>query len=221
MSRTLFLLVILALLALPLRAAAQGRAGSVELGFDGGFEFSNVEDLELDDDGDEIDVEFGDRFDIGVPIQRFRVGYHASDLISIEPSIGLDYFKIEDPTDDGDDADVSQTNLNLALALLVHFRGDPDIPVAYGLLRGTYNLTDVNLGDDDDDDDLPPGLGGEDSASQLGLGVGVGVKLPVADRLDVRLEGSYERRFENEDDFLPSSNNYILNVGFSWYTGSR
>jgi opacity protein-like surface antigen len=99
------------------------------------------------------------------------------------------------------------------MGVLVHFRRDPDNPVAYGIVRGTYNLTDVNQGEDDEVEN--------DSASQFGVGAGLGVKLPVADRLDVRLEGTYERRFEHESDLLPSSNNYQLNAGFSWYTGQR
>ncbi len=196
---------------------AQGRAGGVELGFDGGVEFSNVENLDRPED-EGGDVEFGDRTRIGLPIQRFRVGYHASDVVSIEPSIGLDYLKVEDPTDDSDDADLSRTDLTLGLGVLIHFRRDPDNPVAYGILRGTYNLSDRNAGDDGDDGPL---AGSDESQSQFGAAAGIGVKLPVADRLDVRLEGTFERRFENEDDFLPSSNNYQLNAGFSWYTGDR
>ena len=212
MSRSLLTIFAfaLALLVAPGSLAAQGRSGAVELGFDGGVEFSNVEDLDVDGDGGER-VEFGDEIRVGVPIQRFRVGYHASDKISLEPSISLDYLKVEDPTDDGGDADLSVTNLSLGMAILIHFLADPDNPVAYGLLRGTYNVADVNTGGDEN----------EESASQAGIGVGVGVKLPVADRLDVRLEGAYERRFENQDDLLPSSNNYQVNVGFSWYTGRR
>ncbi|MFN2431487.1 MAG: outer membrane beta-barrel protein, partial [Gemmatimonadota bacterium] len=123
----------------------------------------------------------------------------------------------EDPTDDSDDDDVSRTNLDLALALLLHFRADPDNPVVYGLLRGSYDMIDENVGDDDDGTDEID----EESQTQLGLAVGIGLKLPIGEKLDVRLEGAYERRFENEDDFLPASNNYQLNAGFSWYTGSR
>jgi opacity protein-like surface antigen len=211
LSLWIALLVVLASALVPRSLHAQGRTGAVELGFDGGVEFSNVEDLDVD--GDEGSTEFGDRTRVGLPIQRFRVGYHASDVISVEPSIGLDYDKIEDPTDDSDEGDVSTTDLNLGLGVLIHFRRDPDNPVAYGLLRGSYNLTDVNV---DDDEDIE-----NDSRSQFGVAAGIGVKLPVADRLDVRLEGAYERRFEHESDLLPSSNNYQLNVGFSWYTGQR
>ena len=200
--------ITLAALAGPRVLDAQGRAGGVELGFDAGLEFSNVEDLELDgEDG----VEFGDQVNVGIPIQRFRVGYHASDHVSVEPSIGLDFTKIEDPTDDEDEDDRSVTTLDLGLAVLIHFLADPDNPVAYGIARGTYHLLDVNLGDDGDGD----------SASQFGAAAGIGIKLPAADRLDVRLEGTYERRFEHEDDFLPASNNYQARVGFSWYTGPR
>jgi hypothetical protein len=195
----------------PRSLAAQGRAGGVELGFDGGVEFRNNEDLEVED---EEPQEFGDETHVGIPIQRFRVGYHASDLISIEPSIGLDYLKVEDPTDDSDDDDLSATTLDFALALLIHFRADPDNPVAYGIIRPAYHLTDLNVGEDEDDED-------EESRSQFGLAGGVGVKLPIADRLDVRMEGTYERRFEKDEDLLPSSNNYQLMVGFSWYTSRR
>ncbi|MFN2431814.1 MAG: outer membrane beta-barrel protein, partial [Gemmatimonadota bacterium] len=141
MTCRLLLVAAIALLVAPASLAAQGRGGAVELGFDGGVEFSNVEDLEFeDDDGDPVSFEFGDRTNLGLPIQRFRVGYHASDYLSIEPSVGLDYLKIEDPTDDSDDDDVSRTNLDLALALLLHFRADPDNPVVYGLLRGSYDM---------------------------------------------------------------------------------
>ncbi|MBA2564425.1 MAG: porin family protein [Gemmatimonadetes bacterium] len=214
MSRLMLTMLALAFLASPSALTAQGRAGGVELGFDGGVEFSNVEDLDQDAGDPGTSIEFGDRTSIGIPIQRFRVGYHASEVISIEPSIGLDYEKIEDPTDGSDDADLSATNLDLGLGILIHLRRDPDNPVAYGLLRASYLLTDINLGDD-------AAAGTDDSFAQFGAAAGIGVKLPIADRLDVRLEGSYERRFENADDGLPSSNNYQLKTGFSWYTGDR
>jgi opacity protein-like surface antigen len=214
MARAFLLtMVAVALLLAPRTSFAQGRAGGVELGFDAGFEFSNVEDIDV---GDGPEQESGDAVNIGIPIQRFRVGYHASELISIEPSIGLDYSKVEDPRDDTDERDLSSTELVFGLGILIHLRADPDNPVAYALARGTYNLLNVEIGGDED----TPGEGDE-TLTQLGAAAGIGVKLPVADRLDVRLEGVYERRFENEDDVLPNSNNYQLNIGFSWYTGQQ
>lgn len=213
MRRILWTAIALAVPTLPRELPAQGRPGAVELGFDAQFEFSNPEDLDVGDG--QPDIEFGDRVNLGIPLQRFRVGYHASDKISLEPSIGLDYDKVEDPDDDSDAGDRSVTEVQLGMAVLIHFLADPDSPVAYAIGRGTYNLRDVNIGDDDDDG------GDEDEArSQFGAALGVGVKLPAAEKLDVRLEGTYERRFEHEDDGLPSSNNYQVRVGFSWYTGT-
>ena len=57
---TCFALVLAALAPDPL--PAQGRAGGVELGFDGGVEFRNNEDLEVED---EDPVEFGDETRVG------------------------------------------------------------------------------------------------------------------------------------------------------------
>jgi opacity protein-like surface antigen len=214
MARTVLLtMVAVALLLAPRTTFAQGRAGGVELGFDAGFEFSNVEDIDVEEG---VELESGDAFNIGIPIQRFRVGYHASDMVSIEPSIGLDYSKVEDPQDDSDERDLSSTELAFGLGILIHLRADPDNPVAYALARGSYNLFNFEVGGDEDTPDE-----GDETLTQLGAAVGIGVKLPVADRLDVRLEGAYERRFENEDDVLPNSNNYQVNVGFSWYTGQQ
>lgn len=207
---TLPALLLLSAVALAPRALhAQGRAGSVELGIDGGAEFSNVNELDREEGQD--DVEFGDRTRFSLPLARFRVGYHVSDHVAIEPSVRVDYDKIEDPRDDSDEADITQKDFLVALSTLFHFNGDPYKTVPYGIIRGSFNVTDIDVGDADLEND---------TRNQFGVGGGIGLKLPATDRLDVRLEATYEYRFQHKSDLAPASNNYQFAAGFSFYTKS-
>jgi hypothetical protein len=210
MNRLTSLALLLSAVALaPRTLHAQGRTGTVELGIDGGFEFSNVNELDREEGQD--DVEFGDRTRVSLPLARFRVGYHVSDRIAIEPSVRVDYDKVEDPRDDHDEGDITQKEFFLALSTLIHFGTSPYKTVPYGIIRGSFNVSDFDVGDADIEND---------TVTQFGVGGGIGLKLPATDRLDVRLEGTYEYRFQHKSDLAPASNNYQFAAGFSWYTKS-
>jgi hypothetical protein len=201
------ILLALALAAAPRVLHAQGRTGTVELGIDGGFEFSNVNELDREEGQD--DVEFGDRTRVSLPLARFRVGYHVSDRIAIEPAVRVDYDKIEDPRDGHDEGDITQKEFGLAVSTLIHFGTDPYKTVPYGIVRGSFNVSDFDIGDANIEND---------TVTQFGAGGGIGLKLPATDRLDVRLEATYEYRFQHKSDLAPASNNYQFAAGFSWYT---
>jgi hypothetical protein len=125
--------------------------------------------------------------------------------------VRVDYDKIEDPRDDSDEADIKQQEVFVALSALYHFIPDPYKTVPYVLIRGSYNVSDIDIGDTDIEND---------TRDQFGIGGGIGLKLPATDRLDVRLEATYEYRFQHKSDLTPASNNYQFAAGFSFYTKS-
>jgi hypothetical protein len=166
--------VVLSAALLPDLAHAQvSRAPSVELGIDAGVAYDTDRKVTV----------------VGLPAQRFRVGFFANPHLSIEPIVSLNY------AGDGDD---SFTQFTGDLGVLAHFTADPEAPQAY--VRPFIGVS--ALGD------------GSDSISQLRFGGGLGVKMPVADRLAFRLEGVFARSVENDD--FPASNAIGLNVGLSF-----
>ena len=162
-------------LLMPILLAAQRRP--VELGVDGGLG---------------IDFNGGTLTTFSVPIQSLRIGFMASDNVSIEPSTSINILKYEG-------ADAIAT-VSLALSGLFHFTPDRSMAQAYFRPQAGLNfITD-----------------GDDSASQLSLGGGFGVKLPVADQMAIRLDGSFVHAFENDD--FAGRNGIAALVGFSVFT---
>ena len=129
---------------------------------------------------------------IDVPRQSIRVGFFVSDQLSIEPAVGFSWL---------DAGGESLTQLALAGRVLYHFSPDPTRPRFY--LGGGAGLNLIDLA--------------EQQETQFGVGGGLGVKLPVADRMAIRLEGSFGRYFET--DLLPATSVIGAVVGFSFFTG--
>jgi hypothetical protein len=129
---------------------------------------------------------------IDVPQQSIRVGFFVSDQLSIEPAVGFSWLHT---------GGESATQLALAGRVLYHFSPDPTRPRFYLGGGAGFNLIDV----------------GDQQETQFGVGGGLGVKLPVADRMAIRLEGSFSRFFET--DLLPAASVIGAVVGFSFFTG--
>jgi opacity protein-like surface antigen len=115
-----------------------------------------------------------------------------SDQLSIEPTVGFSWL---------DRGDVSITQLALTGRVLYHFSADPTEPRFY--VGGGAGFSLIDLADQQE--------------TQFGVGGGLGVKLPVADRMAIRIEGSFSRNFET--DQLPAASVLGAVVGFSFFTG--
>jgi hypothetical protein len=127
-----------------------------------------------------------------VPIQSLRVGFMVSNNVSIEPSTAINILKLE-----GSEAIAT---ISLSLSGLFHFT--PDRSTAQAYFRPQAGLNFIT--------------GGGESASQFGAGGGFGVKMPVADQIAIRLDGSFVHSFENDD--FAASNGIAATVGFSVFT---
>ena len=146
--------------------------------------------LYIPSDTDFFDYE--NQTSIDVPQQSIRLGFFVSDQLSIEPAVGFSY---------QDFGDLSVTQLGLAGRLLYHFSADPTRPRFYVGGGAGFNLIDVE----------------DEQETQFGVGGGLGVKLPIADRMAIRVEGSFSRDFET--DLLPAASVIRAVVGFSFFTG--
>lgn len=128
---------------------------------------------------------------IGLPAQRFRVGFFASERVSIEPSLGIDFVNV---------SDVTLTTISFHTGFLYHFSSQRNKPRGYFQIGG--GLDYLNLEGFD--------------AIQFSVGGGIGGKFPVGSQFAVRLEADYLRAFENDD---VAAGNVILGfLGFSFFT---
>lgn len=136
-------------------ARAQGRP--IELGIDGALIFV------LDDPT---------VVTLGVPIQQFRIGFHTTPTMSIEPMGSLNYLHV-------DDFDVTQ--LTLGVGVLFHRTADRTRNQTY--FRPFVQFSSVSA----------EGT----SESGAALGIGFGIKNPIANRLATRLEAFLAHDFDD------------------------
>jgi hypothetical protein len=129
---------------------------------------------------------------ISIPVQDLRAGFFLTDAVALEPRLALNYFKVENVD--------ALTSITAAVGALIHFQ--PDRSRAQPFARPFGGLTYLDLGDD--------------SETQFSLGGGIGIKLPIAEQLGARVEGSFAHAFET--DALADSDTIVLTVGFSFYT---
>lgn len=144
------------------------------------------------DGGVQFDLEEPKTTVIGLPFQAMRVGFFLSDKISLEPSVAFNWIKTS-----GED---SFSTLGLDAGLLYHFSTDASASQLY--VRPLAGISRVS--------------GGGESWNQFQVGGGLGVKLPMADRLKLRLEGNIRHGLESDD--IPSGTALGLTVGFSFFT---
>lgn len=148
----------------------------------------------------ELGVDAGVQFDledpkttvVGIPIQNLRVGFFLSDKLSLEPSVALNWIKVS-----GED---SFSTLGLDASLLYHFTADTERSQLY--VRPFAGLMRVS--------------GGGESVNQMQAGAGLGVKLPMATRMALRLEGNVRHGFETDD--IASGTALGMTIGFSFFT---
>lgn len=159
------------------QVAAQSRP--VELGLDAGFS-TQLKDPKYST--------------IGIPLQRLRIGFFASDQVEVEPAVALNWLK---PSDDD-----ALTTLNGSLGVLVHFNADAAKARPY--VRPFAGLSYASIG-------------GE-SESRFNAGAGLGVKVPIgsAERFAMRIEGGFTHTFKK--DLFPANDEIHLTFGFSFLT---
>lgn len=135
-----------------------------------------------------------------LPVGVVRAGFFASDRVSIEPALNLDYTGVEDQG--------SSTALALDVGLLLHF--SPDRTRRQGYLRPYVGVTHISVDYD------ASGQVGDASFTQYGAGAGLGMKLPVRDRLAVRLEGTFDHTFSADD--VDARSALGVTFGLSFFT---
>ena len=121
------------------------------------------------DAGGSFDVSGSNTVAIGLPVQDFRAGIFVSDAVSIEPRVAFAFI-------DQDGSNL--TAIDAQLGPVLHFspgRGRPQ-----GYVRPFGGVSYIT-----------------DAGAVVSLGGALGVKLPVAERLAVRVEGSYAHGFDS------------------------
>jgi len=160
----------------------------IELGVDGAFWYSITSELG--------DFEVPDVTIIWAPVQ-FRAGFFLNDNISIEPGLGVWWYK------EGDDgAELMAGNLNADV--LYHFSSSSDTQF---FVHGGGMLQMFRAGE-----------GGEsESNMQFGFGGGAGVKVPIQDNLMFRFGARAVYLLENDKEEFPraASLNIIGTLGLS------
>jgi hypothetical protein len=142
----------------------------------------------------ELGIDAGGSFDlsgsnivvIGVPVQDFRAGFFISDAVSVEPRVALTFI---------DQDGSSLTAIAAQLGPVVHF--SPDRTRAQGYVRPFGGVSYIT-----------------DNGALFSLGGALGVKLPIAERLAARVEGSYVHGF----DSFYGGDALGLMVGLSFFT---
>lgn len=180
-------------LAVSTTAHAQaGRSRPIEFGIDAALSYQDLDNASLTS--------------FAVPVPRIRVGFFASDAISIEPFFSLQYNRTE-VDDDLADVSFSLTQYDLGVGVLFHFASDRTRSQPY--FRPFVGISGISADDDDDVDE-------DNSISQPIIGAAFGLKLPSTGRLGTRLEAGFARRLEDEP--IEASNQLFLSFGLSFFT---
>ena len=182
-----------AMLLLPAaRLAAQ--QGAVELGIDSGMAYHI-----LKGSGNDI-------FQMSLPLSSgdlprahnaFRVGFFASDRVSIEPSLSFGYLN---PAHTG-----YRWNLGLATVLQYHLVTDPSRLRPYLGLGANVSVFHEY-----------PGVGDGMTSSQFGVSGEFGLKIPLADRLGLRLAGGVGQFFRSKT--FVNRTSVFGTLGVSYFT---
>jgi hypothetical protein len=165
-------------------ADTSGQPSRIEIGMDAGLEY-----IMPGDDG------FGDSPSytiIGIPAQWVRAGFFVSDVLSIEPTLGLARIS-------GDDQSMTSLRMSVAGAYRFATRDGGTIP----FVRGILGLDRQSAGSDGD----------SESDSQVRVGAGGGLEIPAGERLFFRLSGEFHHSFEG--DFLASANRIAVLAGLT------
>jgi hypothetical protein len=182
-----------ALLILPAKRLA-AQQGAVELGIDSEMAYHILK-------GSGNDV-----FQISLPLSSgdlprahnaFRVGFFASDRVSIEPSLSFGYLN---PERTG-----YRWNLGLATVLQYHLVADPSRLRPYLGLGANVSVFHEY-----------PGAGTGMTSSQFGVSGEFGLKIPLQDRLGLRLAGGVGQFFRSKT--FVNRTSLFGTLGISYFT---
>jgi len=143
-----------------------------------------------DDEFSGFPVNIDDAFLASLPV-KLRAGFPVTSQFSMEPSVAFDVVSIGGET---------LHEFDLGLSFLRNLGGERGKTTPFLRIGGSFHV----IGDGDDTD------------TQLSAGGALGVRLPMADRLDFRVEAGATRHFSN-DDYLGSWDVGSL-FGLSFYT---
>lgn len=129
-------------------------------------------------------------FTAAVPVQSFRAGFFTSDRLSIEPRLSWNLLAV--------DGESTLASISGELGALIHFNANHDRPRGY--IRPLVALNVIT--------------GGGETGTQVSAGGAIGVKLPVQDRLAVRLEGGFRHGFSSSD--FAEASTVFAQIGFSF-----
>ena len=161
------------------------------------------------DDGDgrpiELGIDAGINITLGsnavttvsVPAQRFRVGFYLSDVISIEPSMSLNYTHYKDGSAKAFSGEIGVIFNTAAVENDNRFYLRP---------FGGYEHIGITSGTS------------KTGNTQPYAGAGAGVRMPIVDRLQARIEANYAHVFDSKSDTDTARNVVGLLAGFSFLT---
>ncbi len=132
---------------------------------------------------------------IQLPVSQIRVGFFLSDMIELEPALGLNYV-----SGGGGHA----TTANFVVGLPINLQTDRSQPNWY--VRPLVGFEHFSAGSD----------GNTTSATQVSFGAGVGVRVPIDRRFAGRFEANYTHGDHNDD--LGSYNQFGVLAGLSFFT---
>jgi hypothetical protein len=104
----------------------------------------------------------------------FRVAFYVSPQVAIEPAINLVFA-----------ADGNDTSFNLGSALMLQYMFSPDATRARPYVAGGPTVLVLDTG--------------YDTSSQFGLAGEFGAKIPLAERIGLRVGAGVQHGFENDD----------------------
>lgn len=176
-----------ALLLLPGRPLL-AQQGAVEIGVDGEVAYHMLADNRTN--FFDITLPFSG-FDVPRVHNAFRVAFFPSDRVAVESSASLALHH--------DQGASTATRVGLAVDVQYHFATDPARPRPFVSVGANSTIFD-----------------GDNSFAQFGLSAEMGVKIPVEDRLGIRLAGGAGRFFANSD--FVGRTTIFGTVGFSYFT---
>lgn len=195
-ARTLLLMALLTIVALPGISHAQGK-GAWEIGFDAGLTVQKFfDDNPETDDPSEVAIGIPAQQTGGfqaMSLQTIRAGVYVLNRIQIEFDGGFTFNSFSD-------RDSTFTQIGLGISWLQNFADTSASVTPFVKGGGLYRLF----------------AGSDDSASQNGLMAGGGFKFRVANQLAIRTQVGISRWFNKET--LPRHWDFTLAVGISLFT---
>ncbi len=125
-----------------------------------------------------------------LPVQRFRIGFPASDRLTVEPAFHVNYFSV---------GGESAKEFGGELGLLYHFSANSKSSQVF-----VHPVVGVQI------------VADGSTETRFGAGAGIGVKVPAGSRLAARLEAAYFHGFKGSAG--AASDEIRLSIGLSFFT---